>query len=106
MTASSLSQGQQQIFCLARALLRTGSNILNLDEATSNVDAETDQIMQKLIREEFKEHTIIMAAHRTDTIMDSDNIAVLDRARVVEFDSPGVLLGRASAFRELRGAIA
>lgn len=106
MTASSLSQGQQQIFCLARALLRTGSNILNLDEATSNVDAETDQIMQKLIREEFKEHTIIMAAHRTDTIMDSDNIAVLDRGRVVEFDSPGVLLGRASAFRELRGAIA
>lgn len=105
MTTSPLSQGQAQIFCLTRAMLRTGSKILVLDEATSNVDAETDQLMQRLIREEFRSHSIIMVAHRLDTIMDSDKIAVLERGRLVEFDSPEKLLeeGRKSAFSELRG---
>jgi len=97
-----LSHGQQQLFCLARAMLRK-SKVLILDEATSNVDAEADKLMQRLIREEFKEHTIITVAHRLDTIIDSDVIAVLDQGRLVEFDSPGHLLARDSEFRRLYG---
>lgn len=98
-----LSQGQQQLFCLARAMLRK-SKILILDEATSNVDHETDQLMQKIIRQEFKSHTVITVAHRLDTILDADKIAVMDSGKLVEFDSPHALLARDSIFRELRGS--
>lgn len=110
MLDNPLSQGQQQIFCLARAILRLGEGdekgrgeIMVLDEATSNVDSETDALMQKLIREEFKECTILTVAHRLDTIADSDRIAVLDGGQLAEFESPEVLMGRESLFRELRG---
>lgn len=104
MTANPLSQGQQQIFCLARAMLKTQGNILILDEATSNVDAETDLLMQRLIREEFQGYTIITVAHRLDTILDSDRIVVLEAGRVVEVGKPTELLVRpSSAFRALRG---
>lgn len=97
-----LSQGQQQLFCLARALLRK-SRVLILDEATSNVDTETDQLMQRVIRQEFKHHTIITVAHRLNTIMDADRVAVLDNGRLVEFGEPRELLERESMFRELHG---
>lgn len=103
MIANPLSQGEQQIFCLARAMLKTQGRILVLDEATSNVDAETDQLMQRLIREEFKGYTIITVAHRLDTILDSDRIVVLDAGRVVEVGAPAQLLAGPSAFRELSG---
>lgn len=103
INAQPLSQGQQQLFCLGRAMLRKGMKILVLDEATSNVDKETDQVMQKIIREEFRAQTIITIAHRLDTIMDSDRIAVFDSGRLVEFDRPGALLGRESVFKTLTG---
>jgi ATP-binding cassette subfamily C (CFTR/MRP) protein 1 len=102
MKVQPLSHGQQQLFCLARALMLK-SKILVLDEATSNVDGETDQLMQRIIRSEFKEHTIITVAHRLDTIMDSDVVAVLDGGRLVEFGPPQELLGRESLFREMHG---
>ncbi|CZT41190.1 related to multidrug resistance protein [Rhynchosporium secalis] len=84
MAANPLSQGQQQIFCLARAMLKTNAKILVLDEATSNVDAETDLIMQRLIREGFKDFTVLTVAHRMDTISDSDRILVLDGGRLID----------------------
>lgn len=94
MKSQPLSQGQQQLFALARAILRKGtSKILILDEATSNVDAETDKLMQEIIREEFHHHTIVTVAHRLETIMDSDVVAVLDAGTLVEFGSPSELLG-------------
>lgn len=101
MMGSPLSQGQGQIFCLARAMLRTTNGrgggkqkgILVLDEATSNVDAETDRLMQSLIREEFAGYTVITVAHRLDTIRDSDWIAVLEEGRLVEWGRPGDVLG-------------
>lgn len=87
----NLSRGQAQLICLARALLHQ-SNILVLDEATASVDVETDAIIQQTIRSEFKHKTIITIAHRLNTIMDSDRIAVLELGEVAEFDTPAKLL--------------
>jgi ATP-binding cassette subfamily C (CFTR/MRP) protein 1 len=103
MKAQPLSQGQQQLFCLARAMLRD-SRVLVLDEATSNVDQETDTLMQRIIRREFARHTIITVAHRLDTIADADVVAVLSEGRLVEFGKPEELLARQSRFRELHDA--
>jgi ATP-binding cassette subfamily C (CFTR/MRP) protein 1 len=104
MNINPLSQGQQQIFCLARAMLRTEKGkILVLDEATSSVDADTDLLIQKLIREEFSNFTVLTVAHRLDTIMDSDRVLVLDGGRVVEIGSPEELIKSEGAFWELRG---
>ena len=103
MKSQPLSQGQQQLFCLARAMLRK-SKILVLDEATSNVDSETDALMQQIIREVFAQHTIITVAHRLNTIADSDIVAVLHEGNLVEFGPPGELLQRPSMFRDLNNA--
>jgi ATP-binding cassette, subfamily C (CFTR/MRP), member 1 len=93
--ASTLSRGQQQLFALARALLsKDKGKILILDEATSNVDKETDMVMQEIIRDEFKGYTILSVAHRLSTIMDADKVLVVDSGRVVDFDSPRSLLDR------------
>lgn len=72
-----------------------------LDEATSNVDTKSDELMQQVIREEFKACTTIAVAHRLDTILDFDKIALLSAGELKEFESPPVLLARQSAFREL-----
>ncbi|KAH7303548.1 P-loop containing nucleoside triphosphate hydrolase protein [Stachybotrys elegans] len=91
MEESFLSHGQKQLFCLARALLRK-SPFLILDEPTSSVDLLTDAQMQEIIRSEFTDRTVIMIAHRLDTILDFDRIAVLDHGRVVEYGSPSELM--------------
>ncbi|KAL2132691.1 hypothetical protein VTI74DRAFT_3471 [Chaetomium olivicolor] len=97
----NLSVGQKQLFCLARAMLRP-STILILDEATSSIDAKTEETMQRLIRRKFANHTIIAVAHRIETIMDFDKVAVLDAGRLVEFDNPYNLLDvPGSAFGKL-----
>ncbi|KAF4215006.1 hypothetical protein CNMCM8980_008885 [Aspergillus fumigatiaffinis] len=92
-----LSQGQQQLFCLARAILRPGK-VLVLDEATSNVDAKTDEIMQRVIREKFGTHTILAVAHKLETILDYDKVVVLDAGRVVESGDPCTLLSTDSSY--------
>lgn len=103
MDVDSFSHGQKQLFCLARAILRP-CKIVVLDEFTSSVDRDTDALMQRLIREEFKNHTIISVAHRVETILDFDRIAVLDSGKVIEYDKPSNLLSRPSVFRELYGS--
>ena len=87
----NLSVGQRQLICLARALLRK-TKILILDEATAAIDLETDSLIQRTIRKEFANCTILTIAHRLNTIMDSDRVLVLDKGRVVEYESPQRLL--------------
>jgi ATP-binding cassette, subfamily C (CFTR/MRP), member 1 len=100
LDAEFFSHGQRQLFCLARAILRK-SKLVILDEVTSSVDMKSDELMQQVIRKEFNDCTIIAVAHRLDTIMDFDRIALLSGGELVEFDTPEALLGRPSAFREL-----
>ncbi|KAJ3512976.1 hypothetical protein NLJ89_g3209 [Agrocybe chaxingu] len=89
---NNLSVGQRQIIALARAIVRN-SKLLILDEATSAIDHKTDSIIQSTLRNELgSDVTILTIAHRLQTIMDADKIMVLDVGRVVEYDSPQVLL--------------
>jgi ATP-binding cassette subfamily C (CFTR/MRP) protein 1 len=98
---SFLSHGQRQLFCLGRALLRR-SAFLILDEPTSSVDGATDARMQEVIRSEFADRTVVMIAHRLDTVLDFDRVAVLDRGVLVECGKPGELLAdREGAFSRL-----
>jgi ATP-binding cassette, subfamily C (CFTR/MRP), member 1 len=95
LKSAPFSHGQFQLFGLGRALLlKSRSTILVLDEATSNVDAKTDALMQRIIREEFSHHTILSIAHRLDTIRDADVIIVLNKGKVVEVGAPDELLSK------------
>ena len=68
---SNLSQGEKQLVCLARALLFKNKLVL-MDEATANIDLKTEATIQKLIKERFVESTILMIAHRLNTILHCD----------------------------------
>ncbi|KAF7377837.1 hypothetical protein MSAN_00207200 [Mycena sanguinolenta] len=88
----NLSVGQRQIIALARAIVR-GSKLLILDEATSAIDYKTDAVIQTSLRTELPgDTTCLIVAHRLQSVMDADKIMVLDAGRIVEFDSPKVLL--------------
>ncbi|CAG9830782.1 unnamed protein product [Diabrotica balteata] len=88
---TNLSVGSRQMVCLARAILRN-NRILVLDEATANVDAQTDKFIQTTIRTKFAHCTVLTIAHRLNTVMDSDRLMVLDNGILIEFDHPHILL--------------
>lgn len=97
------SVGQRQLVSLGRALLKQ-ARILVLDEATASVDTATDNLIQKIIRSEFQDCTVVTIAHRIPTIMDSDFVLVLSDGRVAEFDSPARLMeNKSSMFAMLVG---
>lgn len=80
---SNWSTGQRQLICLARAVLRA-PKVLAIDEATANIDLETDAIVQQSIRSKFKDSTCLTIAHRLQTILDSDLIVTMDAGKVAE----------------------
>lgn len=89
----NLSQGQRQLLCLARAIV-SHPKIMVLDEATSAVDKQTDGLIQRSIREEFRDATLVVIAHRLSTIADFDRLLVLDKGAAVEYDTPKALLAK------------
>ncbi|KAF7278635.1 hypothetical protein GWI33_008153 [Rhynchophorus ferrugineus] len=86
-----LSTGQCQLLCLARTFLAK-NDIVIFDEPTASLDATTDEVIQKLIDNSFTDSTLIMIAHRLDTVMKCDKVMVIADGRVCEFDHPDVLL--------------
>ncbi|CCT72441.1 related to multidrug resistance protein [Fusarium fujikuroi IMI 58289] len=95
-----LSQGQRQLLCLARAIL-ANKKIIFLDEASSNVDAKSEQLIRQVVQEEFVGRTVIAIAHRLGAVVDFDRVAVMGGGRVIEWDNPRELLKRESEFKRL-----
>jgi ATP-binding cassette, subfamily C (CFTR/MRP), member 1 len=96
----NFSLGQRQLMALARALVRD-SRIIICDEATSSVDFETDQKIQKTMATGFKGKTLLCIAHRLKTIIRYDRICVMDAGRIAELDEPIKLYERGGIFRSM-----
>lgn len=102
----NFSLGQRQLMALARALVR-GSQIIVCDEATSSVDMETDEKIQKTIVTGFRGKTLLCIAHRLRTIINYDRICVMDQGKIAELDTPQNLYALGGIFRGMcdRGGI-
>ncbi|XP_043706853.1 ABC transporter C family member 13 isoform X2 [Telopea speciosissima] len=93
---STFSVGQRQLLCLARAFLKS-SKVLCLDECTASVDTQTASVLQSAISSECKGMTVITIAHRISTVLNMNNILVLDQGILVEQGNPQVLLQEESS---------
>ncbi|XP_060521468.1 probable multidrug resistance-associated protein lethal(2)03659 [Cylas formicarius] len=94
---SNFSTGQRQLICLARAIIKK-NKIVVLDEATSNMDPETEFLVQKVVREQFADYTVFIIAHRLRSVLDCNQIIVMEKGRIVEMDEPLRLLNDKRSF--------
>lgn len=94
----NFSLGQRQLMALARALVRN-ARIIVCDEATSSVDFETDEKIQRTMRTGFAGKTVLCIAHRLKTIINYDRICVMDQGRIAELDTPYNLFEKGGIFR-------
>ena len=100
-SGNNLSVGEKQLICITRAILRK-SKIIIMDEATANIDYETEEIIQKSISELLKGSTVLTIAHRIKTIINYDMILCLNQGKIEDFDSPDNLIKKKSGiFYEL-----
>ncbi|MCA3444687.1 MAG: ABC transporter ATP-binding protein [Rhodobacter sp.] len=99
----SLSAGQRQLICLARALL-IEPKVLILDEATAQIDLGAEAIIQRVIAAEGQGRTVVIIAHRLQTVLQADRVLVIDHGRIVEDGAPAALLRQAGPFHALHAA--
>lgn len=89
---ANLSQGQRQLLALARALIHSPRSILVLDEATSNIDTETEELIQEGLGRILRGRTSLIIAHRLSTVRDADRILVMQRGQIIEDGNHETLL--------------
>ena len=98
--AANLSLGQRQLIAIARAVL-ADPRVLILDEATSNIDSQTELLVQKALHKLLAGRTSLVIAHRLSTIRAADEVLVLDAGRIVERGNHSQLLRKRGHYFEL-----
>ena len=97
---STLSSGQRQLIAFARTVAAK-PKILILDEATANIDSETEEVIQHSLKKMRKGRTTIAIAHRLSTIQDADCIYVLDQGRIIESGTHDQLLALEGTYQKM-----
>ncbi len=97
---ANLSGGERQRIAIARALLKK-PDILILDEATSNLDAKTEEVITKVLMNKYKEMTMIIIAHRLSTIRNSDKVIVMVGGKIIEIGSHKELMDKQGYYYDL-----
>lgn len=88
---NNFSAGQRQLICIARTLLKN-SKILLIDEATADVDRETETLIRSVINGKFQDKTILTIAHRHRTLEMSNRVILMNEGKLIKFDTPDKIL--------------